>query len=123
MTPLSPERLEALIDPRYRTARRARPDPRLSSAATKHCPQLIFLRDEAYQGSHRCEGETACGWLDLQSNTRIADDVNRRHGPKTRLPNQAITAAYRRAALCVLRCRHQRLNAPTLLSRADEVIE
>jgi hypothetical protein len=36
----------------------------------------------------------------------------------------AIAAAYRRAALNVLRCRHQRvLDAPSLLARADEVIE
>ena len=85
MTPLSPERLEALIDLRVTELRSAPAQTSGGDSAAKHCPQLIFLRDEAYQGSHRCEGETACGWLDLQSNTRIADDVNRRHGPKTRL--------------------------------------
>src|SRR5215472_15012595 len=78
MTPFSPERLGGVNrSPRYRTARRARPDPRLSSAATKHCPQLIFLRDEAYQGSHRCEGETACGWRDRQLAAKTASNSNK----------------------------------------------
>src|SRR5262249_58458127 len=58
-----------------------RPRPRMTKCSS-------FLEGEAYQGSHASEGETPAGtkWLDLRSNTLIADDVNRRHGPKTYQP-------------------------------------